>query len=282
MQISKIAEQYRERDQSLYGSKVIRELLALLYHENSKADAIAARLQGESIGLFYSPYVTERANRPYKYYPGSKCIALNDFRNIGTPSEVFKCITGRRSVRDYEPEQSISLNELFHILYYSYGITYSGKVNDSIQIGYRNVPSAGALYPLELYVTLFRSHIPAGLYHYQEESNYLEEMKTGNHLDILKEIIFAEPWVNIKNAGGVIFITGIIERMAIKYGERGYRYMLQETGFVSYCISIICECLGLGSCMVGMYLDDKVNHYLEIDGTFETIQNVIVFGKKKE
>jgi SagB-type dehydrogenase family enzyme len=66
----------------------------------------------------------------------------------------------------------------------------------------------------------------------------------------------------------------------IKYGERGYRFIMLEIGFVSENISLICDGLGLGSCMAGGYLDNEINDMLEIDGTFETVQNVIIVGKK--
>jgi len=56
--------------------------------------------------------------------------------------------------------------------------------------------------------------------------------------------------------------------------------MLHESGFFAQTFSLIAEQLTLGSCMVGGYIDDKINNFIGIDGVFETIQNVIIFGKK--
>lgn len=53
-------------------------------------------------------------------------------------------------------------------------------------------------------------------------------------------------------------------------------------GFVAQTISLLAEALDLGSCMLGGYNDDKVNDFLGVDGVFETINNVLVVGKKNE
>lgn len=73
-----------------------------------------------------------------------------------------------------------------------------------------------------------------------------------------------------------------IERKPIKYGDRGYRFLMQESGFVAQTISLLAESINLSSCMLGGYNDDKVNEFIGIDGVFETINNIIVIGKKKD
>lgn len=73
-----------------------------------------------------------------------------------------------------------------------------------------------------------------------------------------------------------------IERLLIKYGDRGYRFLMQESGFVAQTISLLAESINLSSCMLGGYNDDKVNEFIGIDGVFETINNIIVIGKKKD
>lgn len=81
------------------------------------------------------------------------------------------------------------------------------------------------------------------------------------------------------DASLIIFIATLFERMLLKYGERGYRFILMEVGFVSQNISLICEALDLGSCMIGGFLDDEVNKFLEIDGLSESVLNVIIVGE---
>ena len=57
---------------------------------------------------------------------------------------------------------------------------------------------------------------------------------------------------------------------------------MQESGAVGQNISLIAETLNLGACWIGGYLDDRLNEFLEIDGVFETINNVIILGKNQE
>ena len=133
-----------------------------------------------------------------------------------------------------------------------------------------------------MYIVLFNAHIPLGLYHYRPDINCLEEIKQGLFLKELSEVIQAEPYVNIQNASAVLMTTGLIERQNIKYGERAYRFLMQESGAVGQNISLIAETLNLGTCWVGGYLDDKLNEFIGIDGVFETVNNVIIIGEKQE
>ena len=84
----------------------------------------------------------------------------------------------------------------------------------------------------------------------------------------------------MRASSALIITTGIIERLLIKYGDRGYRFMMQESGFVGQTISLLAESIRLVSCMLGGYNDDKVNDFLGVDGVFETINNIIVIGKE--
>jgi len=259
----------------------IKNLLGVLYHENSKLDQFTARQQGETIGYFSDPYIVERSTNPHKKYFGKKRHQFDSELLRENADDFFNLVTRRRSGRNFDPNYKMSLNELEHILYYSYGITRKESINDTGgYMGYRNVPSAGGLYPLEIYVALFNSHVDEGLYHYDDHGNSLVLIKEGHHLEQLRKIIKAEPYIDIASATGVIFITGMIERQAIKYGERSHRFMLQEAGSVAYLTSLITEHMGLGSCWTGAFIDQEVNNFLGIDGNYETVLNPIVFGKK--
>jgi len=283
MKISEVKDRYNEKDGSMYGKKNIDESIAMLYHENSKFTTHTIRSQGEKIEGFNNPYVLERASQPFKSYPGNKTIDLSVYANFKSNESLYNCMINRRSIRDYDKEYKISLNELTALLFNSYGVTYKSKIvgfDIDGHIGMRNVPSGGALYPLEIYVVIFNAHIPSGLYHYRTDNNHLELLKEGDFIEELLQIIQAEPYVNMRTSSALIITTGIIERMLIKYGDRGYRFLMQESGFVGQTISLLAESINLGSCMLGGYNDDKVNDFIGIDGVFETINNIIVIGKK--
>ena len=100
-------------------------------------------------------------------------------------------------------------------------------------------------------------------------------------MEYLRENLVAEPFVDLQHCSCVFFITSFFERVLIKYGDRGYRFILQEVGFLTQNISLLAEFLELGSCVLGSYVDDNINQILSADGTFETVQNVIVIGKTR-
>jgi SagB-type dehydrogenase family enzyme len=280
MKLRQIKTRYNQKDQSLYGSKKIHELLSMLYHENTKLDSFTSREQGENIAFFKDDFFTLRSIQPFKSYPSKQSVDLSPYTLPEHEDDFMKLLGRRRSVRKYDPAYKVSLNELSKMLNYSYGITHQEKIaGKNASVGYRNIPSPGAVYPLEIYVALFNSHLEQGLYHFSVKHNSLEMLRAGNHLEELRKIVNAEPFVDIKSSCGVIFITGMIERVSIKYGERGYRFMQQEVGSLSYIISLIAQHIGLSSCNVGSCLDDKVNEYLEIDGLYESIYGMMVFGR---
>lgn len=251
--------------------------VAILYNENSKLDKLSARMLGMQVEAFRNQFFLERASQPFKIYPSAKIIKLG---KINPSENIFQILKNRKSVRKYK-KYPISLKELHYILHYSYGISRSLPIYGSERGKwyYRMVPSAGALYPLEIYIVTLNSEIEKGLYHYRPRESYLELIKRDFSIEELNEIIFAEPTVQLSKASLVIIITAIFERMLFKYGDRGYRFILMEVGFVSQNISLICEALGLGSCMIGRYLDDEVNKFLGVDGLTESALNVIVIGK---
>lgn len=283
MNLQHVKNKCEKKDGSLYGNNEFKNSLSLLYHENSKLTRHSLRVQGEKINSFVTPYVVQRAIQPYKHYPNYEKIDLNPYISNTPNIDFFKLLSERRSTRIFDKNFKISLNEISNILYNSYGVSKKVKIDNQPfegSMGYRNVPSAGGLYPLEVYVVLFNSHIKNGLYHYRPDENSLEKLKVGDYKEYISSIIKAEPHIEIKSSSAVILITSIVERQFIKYGERAYRLMLQEVGFVSQTISLIIEAYKLGSCWVGGYLDDKINNFIGIDGSYETINNVIVIGKK--
>jgi len=255
--------------------------LALLYHENSKLTNSTARLLGIQVEAFNDPFFLERASQPFKTYPGKKIIRLDQFKDVKYPrKDFFKIIRKRKSIRNYS-DYMISLFEIFLLCNNTYGITRKSHITgiDKGNWFYRTVPSAGALYPLELYLIIFSGEISPGFYHYRPDINALELLKEGNFYEDLKGKIFAEPIIEMRNACSILLISGVFERILLKYGDRGYRFILLEAGCVSQNISLICEAIGLGSCMIGGYKDDELHDLLEIDGLSEAFLNVIIIGK---
>jgi len=278
-----LKRKYQEKDVSLFGEKNIENSLALLYHENSKLSFLGMRALSERIGRFSIPFIINRSIQPYKIYPGAERIDLNQYMfNLEKP--IGRCLLERTSTRDYDSSYKLSTNELAQLLLGAYGETRRVKsvVNGEIQEhGFRTAPSAGALYGLEIYIVALHTHIKEGIYHYCVKENSLELLKEGNFITDLETFIQAEPFVHIRDACAVMLISGIPERFMIKYGERGYRFLIMESGIVAQSVSLILEAMNLSSCILGGFHDDKLNGLLGIDGTFESVNNVISIGKRK-
>jgi SagB-type dehydrogenase family enzyme len=272
-------------DSGLYGAKNFGESLALIFNENVKFDKFLIHKQVECIQSFSNKYVHQRSCQPYKVFPTCKEYDFKPYlKGIpdGEKTNLFKILACRRSGRFYSP-YSISINELALLCHYSYGITgESYSADTEALLRFRTVPSAGALYPLELYVYLNTSMLPHGVYHYSPNKSALELVKEEDYMEYLRENLVAEPFVDLQHCSCVFFITSFFERVLIKYGDRGYRFILQEVGFLTHNISLLAEFLGLCSCVLGSYVDDNINQILAADGIFETVQNVIVIGKNKE
>ena len=117
MHIKQIKKSYDKKDQSMYGSDKIKDLLGLLYHENSKLDPYTARQQGESIGYFSDPYIVERSTKPHKMFFGLERFPFEGYLGSQEDDPFLKLITARRSARVFDRNYKISLTELEALLY---------------------------------------------------------------------------------------------------------------------------------------------------------------------
>lgn len=279
----KIKNKYNKKDYRDFGQKNIENSLGVFYHENSKLSSFESRKLSESIEKMSNPYYLERSLQPYKRYANTKKTSLKNYESFKEDDALDKAFINRRSTREYDSNHKVSLSELSYLLRGAYGVTKKQKI-DGIEgtLGLRNIPSPGALYPLEIYIVIIRGHLENGLYHYRPDENELELIKVGDFIDDLLEYLIVKPSIHLKGASGVIITTGVIERLLIKYEERSYRFMMLESGMLGLALNLFMENIGLGSCWVGAYYDHKINDFLEIDGVFESVNNVIVFGKKNE
>lgn len=195
-----------------------------------------------------------------KKYKNARVIALPKPDFTGLSFET--ALKDRRSVRGYT-EQPVALRALSQLLFAAQGVT--GR-----EQGYhlRAAPSAGALYPIEIYVAVSRvSDLKPGLYHYVPSAHSLECMQEGNFAARLGSAALGQEMV--EDAGACFILTAVFERATHKYGERGYRYAYMEAGHISQNIFLQAVSLGLGSVCVGAFFDDTVNRLIDVDGTRE-------------
>jgi SagB-type dehydrogenase family enzyme len=213
----------------------------------------------------------EKPQKPaqYKEYAKSKKILLPApaYRGLSVEEAIYK----RRSIRNYS-EKPVSLKELSQLLFAAQGVT--GKSDNQ---ALRSAPSAGALYPFEVYLVVNNvQDLPRGIYHYAVMDHALEQIKSG---DFREKITTAGLKQEMLGTANVTFVlSAIFDRTRYKYGERGLRYVYIEAGHIGQNICLQATSLGLGSCCVGAFLDDDLNKLIDVDGRKEAAIYVQAVG----
>jgi SagB-type dehydrogenase family enzyme len=161
---------------------------------------------------------------------------------------VEAALQSRRSVRQFS-KAPIGLEEIGQLLWSAQGITS--------ERGFRTTPSAGALFPLELYVVAENVvNLPEGVYRYRPERHELEQVETGAHAAALTSAALSQSWVG--DAPAVVVLAGVYGRTARKYGSRAERYVHIEVGCASQGIYLQAQALGLATTLVGAFYDERV------------------------
>jgi SagB-type dehydrogenase family enzyme len=74
-------------------------------------------------------------------------------------------------------------------------------------------------------------------------------------------------------------MTAVFNRNQMKYGERGYRYILFEAGHIAQNVYLVSNAMDIGAVALGGFDDDLLNDFLEIDGEDESAVYAVVLGK---
>lgn len=156
-------------------------------------------------------------------------------------------------------------------------LKYSAGITDKINIR-RAHPSAGARFPLEIYplVMIPTEGMNAGLYHYNIKNNLLDVLWENSFSQIDIAQLFTYEWM--QHASIVIIITAKFARNEIKYGERGYRYILLEAGHIGQNLCLAARALHLKCCAIGGIRDKNIEHLLDIDGETESLVYALAIG----
>jgi SagB-type dehydrogenase family enzyme len=152
----------------------------------------------------------------------------------------------RSSVRQFK-QRALKMEEISQLLWAAYGQTR--------QWGGKTIPSAGALYPLEVYIAT-----PEGFFHYLPNRHLLELHAEGNLIPKLSAAALHQD--SVSGAPAVFVITAVYERTTRRYGSRGERYVHMEAGHAAQNIHLEAVALELGSVAVGAFNDGEVHRAL--------------------
>jgi SagB-type dehydrogenase family enzyme len=189
----------------------------------------------------------------------SQAYANTDIVKLPEPKydskvSIEKALHTRRSIREYK-DKSLELAEVSQLLWAAQGITDP--------LGLRTAPSAGALYPIEVYFVAGNvNNLSDGVYKYIPHKHELVKVMQGDKRSELCSAAFNQPC--IKNSAAIIILAAFYERTTRKYGERGIRYVHMEIGHAAQNVYLQSVSLNLGTVVIGAFDDNKVKRTLRM------------------
>lgn len=183
----------------------------------------------------------------------------------GTMS-VEEALLKRRSIRSYT-NQPLSIEQVSQLLWAAYGVTKLSASGRS----YKTAPSAGATYPLEIYVMIGNVvNLSAGIYKYNPEKHTIRLHKSG---DLRKQIADASlGQTMLAQAPITIIYAAVYERTTSRYGNRGKeRYVPMDVGHSAQNVYLQATAMGLATCAVGAFNDAELEKILQLQQNEEVI-----------
>ena len=221
-----------------------------LFHENSKITAAAAHFT-------MSASAQVIAAKGFKRFQHTQTDPLPRPGDCGA-SALADAIASRRSCRAFNG-QPVSLHDISLLAFLTMGSQENGR---------RCLPSAGGLYPLDLYIAVGKADgLDPGLLHYDPLAHALSRLRFTDPIPAIREAVFIPEALD--GAAAVFLITAIFGRSKIKYGERAYRFALLEAGHAMQNLLLAATGQGLGACPVGGFMDDRLHDLLGVDGVEE-------------
>lgn len=173
---------------------------------------------------------------------------------LTSETAIEEALYKRRSAREYKKE-SLSLTCVAQLLWAAQGITDKG--------GMRTAPSAGALYPLEVYLVIGAvDGLPAGVYHYHPSGHRLERVTTGDKRALLAAAAGMQSAVS--HGAAVLVIAADYNRTQVKYGQRATRYVHMEAGHVAQNVYLQSVALNVRTVAIGAFSDGLVKQVLSL------------------
>ena len=176
-------------------------------------------------------------------------------------TSVERALLGRRSVRDYRNEP-LTLADIGQLLWAAQGVTAPG--------GFRTAPSAGALYPLELYVVAGNVvDLAPGIYRYRPQTHALAPIRPGDRRGELCAAALHQ--AAIRKAPASLVFSAVFARTTGKYGDRGLRYVYMDHGHAAENVYLQAVSLNLGTVVIGAFDDVAVERVISLSSGEEPL-----------
>jgi SagB-type dehydrogenase family enzyme len=204
------------------------------------------------VSLFFSPLPGQAA----------EAIKLPEPASQGKMS-VEKALSQRRTIRQFA-NRGLDLAQMSQLLWGTDGI--------SDPRGLRTSPSAGATYPLELYLVVGERGVTGlapGLYHYRPGPHTLELTQKGDLRAAVARDCLHQTWM--AQAPVMVVFAAEYRRCMARYGERGIRYTHMEVGHAGQNLFLQAEALGLACGIVGAFQDRALQGTLKLPSSHEPL-----------
>jgi SagB-type dehydrogenase family enzyme len=237
-------------------------------HFNKLQDIVTDQMKGNPAPPLQKPYSSE--SRLFDL------PAVND--SIIKNRDIFSCLGKRRSRRKYTDE-SLSIEELAFLLWFTNGVQKVFKRSEDFSVTLRTVPSAGARHPLETYILANRiAGIDSGLYRYLPlDHKLVMEHSISSPEQVITEATMGQSFVG--KALLVIAWSALPYRTEWRYNGEAAKLILLDAGHVCQNLYLAAEALGLGTCGIAAYDQEKIDKALHLDSEEEFVVYLAPVGK---
>lgn len=269
-------EQFRDKE---YDDASIVEL----FHENTKYTEHSHRSDESTIAHFLTDETMQLVQTVRRNdYSDHETVELPDpDAGPALDRSLDAALSSRRSSRVYDGEP-IRLAELSTLLGMALGVNRDSG-DETLSKQRRAYPSGGGLYPVEIYLAVINGgpELDDGLYYYVPEKHALRVLD-GSVTDAVDDAFRPPEQMELTESAVCLFFTGAFWRACAKYGPRGYRFVLQESGHMSQNVQLVAESLGYGSVPLAAVHEDEINDLLSINGVDEALVYTTVIGSPAE
>jgi SagB-type dehydrogenase family enzyme len=238
---------------------------ARAYHEITKHSYTSVRSAGHALDWDSKPLA-------YKIYPEAASLLLPRDLSLSAMPALSAIATDAPA----DSAAPLGLEQLTRILFCADGLTRRKRVGNE-DYHFRAAPSAGALYPIEIYLAAGEvDGLEAGLYHFSPADLKLRGLRRGDVRAILAQASANRP--SIVHARAALVLTSIFWRSAWKYRARAYRYCFWDAGTMLANLFAAASADAVSAEAVTAFTDAPVEALLGIDSDREGVVAIVPLG----
>jgi SagB-type dehydrogenase family enzyme len=240
-------------------NEVMAGEIARAYHEATKHsyESIRRHLRPVTTPSGFTPMEWDNRPYPFKIYEGLQRLPLPKPATLGVSA--LEALVGAGAKQPVE----LDLGSLGRLLSYGAGLR-PGRGTRGRDFHFRTYASAGALYPVEVYLTCEAiPGLPAGVYHFDPSEPALVKLREGDHRGHQVRAAAEEP--ALSEASVILTLTGIPWRTCWKYSERGYRHLFWDAGMIVANLLPLSSSAGWPCRLLLGFVDSEVEALLDLE-----------------